>query len=233
MDDHQPPSLAALEEAIDANTMAQLRETPIEPGRPLLAVDADEVLVVFAAHLKRFAAGLGVEMHLERYDLTGAFRDRATGRVFDFDEAIGIIGQFFGSECRHQEAVPGAAAALARLAGIAQIVVLTNVPRHGRAARIENLRDLGMAYPLVENTGGKGKALAWMAAKAGAPAAFVDDSPSQIESAKRRAPGVARLHFVGADYVHRIIPETAAATHRVATWAEAERILRDCLSDRA
>jgi len=220
-------SLDAIEEGLEPRILEQLSAVPVVPGRPMLVVDADEVLVEFAVHLKRFAAGIGVEMRLERYELEGTFFDAGTGRQLAFDEAIGIIHEFFEHETLNQRAVPGAAEALARLAAEAQIVVLTNVPRHARETRVENLAALGMPYPLVENGGGKGPALAWLAAKAGAPAAFIDDSPSQIASAKARAPEVARVHFAGADYVARVIPDCAEADHRVTSWAEAEAVIRE------
>ncbi|MGF1501917.1 MAG: hypothetical protein ACFBSD_08870 [Paracoccaceae bacterium] len=224
---------ARLEEGIDPVVLEQLRQVPIRPGRPLLVVDADEVLVVFSAHLARFAAAQGVEMRLKRYELEGTFFLTGTERALDFQESIGLINRFFAEECGRMEAIPGAREALGRLAEIAQIVVLTNVPRQARAARVENLAELGMGYPLVENGGGKGKALAWLAAKAGAgagpdgvPGAFIDDSPRQIESAAKRAPVLRRLHFVGAPLVARVIPDCAAADQRVRNWDEAERHLR-------
>lgn len=212
-------------DGIERETRRELEALEIEAGRPLLAVDADEVLVDFAGHLGEFAGGLGLELRLERYDLEGAFRDRETGRRLGFDEAIGVIDRFFAEETVRQRAIAGAAEALARLSGQAQIIVLTNVPRHARGARAENLSGLGMPFPVVANTGGKGRALAWLAERAGAPVAFVDDSPSQIASAKRRAPGVLRLHFVGSDYVARVIPTSPDADHRVACWVEAERLV--------
>lgn len=222
--------VADLERALDPRILAQLRAVPLDPARPLLVVDADEVLVEFAAHLGRFAATLGIDMRLERYELEGTFHDRAAGRRLDFAEAIGLINRFFAEETAAQQPVPGAAAALARLADRAQVVVLTNVPRHARETRIANLSALGMAYPLVENAGGKGRALAWLAHHAGRPAAFVDDSPKQIESARRRAPSVVRVHFVGAEYVARVFPESPEADHRAGSWAEAEALLARILA---
>jgi hypothetical protein len=203
---------------------------PLVAGRPLLVVDADEVLVHLAAHLARFVDTLGYDMNLTVYRLEGALRHRETDTLVDFAGAIALINRFFEEETLAQQPIDGAAEALSLLARSAQVVVLTNVPRHGREARIENLGALGMAYPLVENTGGKGRALAWLADRVdGAPVAFVDDSPNQIESAARRAPQVTRLHFVGAEYVADLIPHCPDANHRVASWAEAEAILRTCL----
>lgn len=217
-------------EIADPQLLAQLEALSLDPARPLLVVDADEVMVVFAAHLARFAEGEGLMMHLARYSLEGAFREVSGGRVLAFEEAIALINRFVTSETRHQVALEGAAAALERLSALAQIVVLTNVPRHGVADRLANLAGLGMGYPLVENGGGKGPALGWMAARAGRPTVFIDDSPRQIESAKATAPEVVTVHFTGAPMVAGIIPETEAADHRVASWAEAEPLIARLLA---
>jgi len=123
------------------------------------------------------------------------------------------------------------AEALARLSEWAQVVVLTNVPRHARDLRRRNLAALGMGYPMVENAGGKGRALFWMASHAAAPMAFIDDSLKQHESAARRAPEVTRIHFVGASHLRRILPESPAAHHRVEGWAACEAVVSDVLTD--
>lgn len=217
--------LAGIEKSLDPHVLGDLRAAGVVPGRPLLAVDADEVLVDLAGHLARFGQTLGLSMRLERYQLEGAFSDRETGRVLSFQEAIGIIDRFFEDEVRRQQPLPGAVDTLARLSEQAQIVVLTNVPRHGRAGRVENLAGLGIGYPVICNSGGKGRALTWLRAAAGAPVAFVDDSPGQIASAKRRAPEVLRVHFAGAESVARVIPHAPEADHRAASWAEAEPLL--------
>jgi len=212
-------------DGIEPRVMAQLEALSLDPARPLLAVDADEVLVHFARHLARFVEGLGYEMRLTEYRLEGAIRDPAADRVLSFAESISLIDRYFETGAAHQAPIPGAAAALARLAPRAQVVVLTNVPRHAREARVARLARLGMPYPLVENAGGKGPALAWMAARTGRPAAFVDDSPGQIASAARHAPQVRRLHFVGSEFVRATMPDCAEAEHRVRDWAEAETVL--------
>ena len=87
-----------------------------------------------------------------------------------------------------------------------------------------------MGYPMVENSGGKGRALFWMAAQAAAPVLFIDDSPKQHESAARRAPNITRIHFVGASHLRRILPESPAAHHRVEGWEECEALVQRQLS---
>ncbi len=218
-------TLAEIEASLDPEVLAQLRAVAIVPGRPLLAVDADEVLVYLAEHLARYLATIGFRMRLTQYQLEGSIFPAGSDVPVPFDDCLRLIDRFFDDETLNQVALPGAAAALARLSGRAQVVVLTNVPRHAGDLRRRNLAALGMDYPMVENAGGKGRALCWMAAHARAPAAFIDDSLRQHESAARRAPEVTRIHFVGAGHLRRILPESPAAHHRVEGWEECEAVL--------
>ena len=211
---------------IPPRTLAQLRALDIASGRPLIAVDVDDCLAVFVDHLHRYIGTLGYEMRLERYELEGSIFQVGSDAALPFDECIGLIHRFFENECARQEAVPGGAEALRRLEGDAQIVILTNVPEFAGAARRRNLAALGIPWPVVVNTGGKGRAMAWLARAAGAPSAFVDDSVRQIENVAKHAPEVIRLHFAGAEFIRRLFPECAAATCQVHDWHEAERVLR-------
>lgn len=221
--------LAELEEQLDEHILAQLRALPLRPGCPLLAVDADEVLVYLADHLARFLRTIGYRMRLTQYQLEGAIFPVGSDEPVPFDDCLALIDQFFAEETLKQQAVPGAAEALARLSGMAQVVVLTNVPGHAADMRRRNLAALGMGYPMVANAGGKGRALRWLELHTCAPVAFVDDSPRQHDSAARRAPGVTRIHFVGASHVRRILVDSPAAHHRVEDWAECEAVVRGAL----
>lgn len=206
--------------------LEQLESLEIVRGRSLIAVDVDDCLAVFVDHLHRYIGTLGYEMRLERYELEGSIFPIGSDVALPFQECIGLINRFFEEECARQEAVPGGAEALRSLSADAQIVILTNVPAFAGEARRQNLAGLGLPWPVVVNIGGKGKAMAWLAAAAAAPAAFVDDSVRQIESVARHAPEVVRLHFAGAESVRRLFPECAEATCQVRDWVEAERVLR-------
>ena len=214
-----------LGEGIPPETLAQLETLEITPGQPLIAVDADEVMVVFVEHLSRWMETIGFEMRLVRYQLEGSMYPKGSNKALPFDECIGLINRFFAEQTLAQRAVPGAPETLARLANKAQIVVLTNVPRRATETRRENLTSLGIPYPMVVNSGGKGRAMAWLAAKAQAPTAFVDDSVRQVESVANRAPEVVRIHFAWADFIHRIYPECRHASCQVRDWAACEREL--------
>lgn len=222
--------LAELEAGISPETLKQLRAVPIIYGRPLIAVDADEVLVHFVPHLDRYIRTLGFEMRLVTYQLEGSMFPVGSDDPLPFDACIGLINRFFEAETLNQQAVPGAVQALDRMSGWAQIVVLTNVPRHATEARRQNLTSLGIPYPLVVNSGGKGRAMAWLAAQAGAPCGFVDDSVKQVESVAKHADQTCRIHFAHADFIARIFPECAFATEQARNWNETEAILKRTLA---
>lgn len=206
---------------------AQLAALDLDPARPLLAVDCDEVMVHFAAHLAAYLDGRGYEMTLTQYRLEGAIRRRGAPDPVPFDGAIRLIGDFFDEEVTRQDAIEGAVAALARLARLAQIVVLTNVPGAARRGRVENLAALSMGYPLIQNDGGKGAAFAWMAARTGTPAVFIDDSPNQIASVKSAWPAAEVLHFRGSPFIAGVLPDCPQADGVVDDWTAAEARLTE------
>lgn len=209
--------------------MGELQEAKVIRGRPLIAVDADEVLVHFASHFAEYCEARGNNFALTEYSLDTALRG-PDGEALTRDQIMPLIWGFIDEQTRWQRAIQGAAAALASLARDAQIVVLTNAPFKVRDQRIANLADHGMAFPVVMNEGGKGRALHWLQDQADAPVVFVDDSPKQIASAAQHAPDVTRLHLVGCDMLKPIVAKSDDATLHPQDWAEAETAIRDHLS---
>lgn len=222
-------SLDDIAGGIPPETLDDLEALELCRGRPLVAVDCDEVLVEFTAHLARWLETVGHEMRLTRYRLEGSVFRAGEDVPLPFDESLRLIDRFFEEETRSQRPIEGGAEALRHLSATAQVVILTNVPRHGRDDRIANLKALGMDYPVVVNAGGKGRALAWLAREAAAPVAFVDDSAIQIGSAAKHSPESGRVYFTGSPFVRDVMPECTDAHETAANWNEAviavERLL--------
>ncbi|MEL6997238.1 MAG: hypothetical protein AAFP68_03175 [Pseudomonadota bacterium] len=219
-------NIAEIENGLAPETLDQLRAVPIIPGRPLIAVDVDEVLVVFVDHLTRWMETIGFEMRLVTYQLEGSMFPKGSDDPLPFEDCIGLIRRFFAEQTLEQRAIPGGAKALERLSTLAQIVILTNVPRPATDLRRQNLDALGIPFPMVVNQGGKGRALAWLRHAAQAPVGFIDDSVTQIESAAKWLPQAARIHFAWADFIDRIFPDCPDATSRARDWEVAEAALR-------
>lgn len=216
------------------DVLPQLLALDLDPERPVLAVDADEVLVLFARHLQRFIAAQGHRLDLSEYKLDGAITRVSDGRVLTREEGWTLIRAFFDAETLRQRAVDGAAAALRALsedpALRVQVIVLTNVPQAAREARAANLAAQGIAYPVVANQGGKGRALRYLWDHTRRAVAFNDDSDLQLGSAARRAPGVSRVHFVADPDLRRLAGAARNAEHAVEDWAEAAALFRRLLS---
>ncbi len=210
--------------SIDPDVLARLEALTLETSAPLLVVDVDEVLVGLAAHLTEFAEAHGFSLRLTSYKLDGALK-RADGTEASEEEFKELFKAFFQQETRHQRVYPGAAETLHAVSVRARIVILTNVPPYAEAARIQNLRQHGINYPLIVNQGGKGKALAWLSERTSGPVVFIDDSPAQITSAARNAPSVVRLHYVGDDMLRGFLDTLPDADYSPESWNEIGTIL--------
>ena len=216
--------------ALPADTLAQLEEAGVEPGRPLVISDADEVLFRFVETFVGHIEDRGYSFDWSSFRLTGNLRRRADGAVLDQEQVFALLEAFFAERAGDIPPVPGAAEGLGRLARAgAQIVVLTNIPAIGRRARQRSLVRHGMPYPVVANSGDKGPAAAWLARRAGAPAVFVDDGPNHHISVKAVAPAITCLHFVADRRLARLVEKPPEADGRPEDWPALERAARAAL----
>ncbi len=210
--------------ALPGATLAQLEAAGVEPGRPLLISDADEVLFRFVETFVGHIEAHGYSFDWSSFRLTGNVRRASDDKVLDQPHVFALLQEFFAGRAEDLPPVPGAADALARLAGAgAQIVVLTNIPSAQRDARRLALARNRMPYPVVVNTGDKGPAAAWLAARAGGPAVFVDDGPNNHVSVKQAAPEIACLHFVATKRLARLVAKPREADGRPEDWPALER----------
>ena len=209
---------------LPAATLAQLEAAGVETGRPLLISDADEVLFRFVETFVGHIEKRGYSFDWSSFHLTGNVRRTVDGAVLDQSRVFALLQQFFAERAEDIPPVPGAAAGLARLARAgAQVVVLTNIPAGQRDARRMALARSRMPYPVVVNTGDKGPAAAWLAARARSPAVFVDDGPNNHVSVKQAAPGIACLHFVATERLARLVEKPPEADGRPEDWPALER----------
>jgi hypothetical protein len=198
---------------------------PIDTKRPLLIVDADEVLLRFVAGLEVFLEPRGLVLDLSSYRLHGNVRVRATGEPL-LDVEVTALLEEFRSELDNLEAVEHAGAALSELSPLLQIVVLSNVSPHQAPARLLNLQRLGWRLPLLCNTGPKGPAVAALARRAAPPVFFVDDIGAHIHSAANHAPAVIRIHLVGDERLKPLLPPAPEAHLRAEDWREVTTFIR-------
>ncbi len=200
----------------------------IRRGRPLLIVDADEVLLQFVAGLDKFLRKQGLFLDLTSYRLPGNVR-RLDDNSAILDIEVTALLEEFRSDLDWLEAVDGAQSAMAALAGSTSIVVLTNISPAQATPRVRNLLTLGLDLPLVANSGLKGPAVRTLANHAHAPAFFVDDIPQQLASATEHAPEVVRIHLIGDERLKPLLAPSPHAHHYAEDWGSAESFIRERL----
>jgi hypothetical protein len=178
----------------------------IDPRRPLLIVDVDEVLAKFMGGLERYIGRHGYEMRITKFALfQNMFR---VGEADHVDVAAGLelFNNFFLEGADDLEPADGAADALADLSTRAEVVILTNAPGHGREARAGWLKKHGFDYPMVVNAGLKGPTTAALAGRTSGLAAFIDDLLPNLESVAESAPAVRRFQMVADERLRPMAP---------------------------
>lgn len=202
---------------IQPQIMMQLEALELDPGRPLIISDADEVLLKFMERVEVYLESIGLWIDLQNFGLTNNIKSRATNEPVKVPT---LIDDFFAAETPNIEAAEGAAASLASLSEKAQIMVLTNLPADHKQARIDNLKGHGMDYPVVVNSGLKGHAVKWLADKVNGPVFFLDDIPHNVNSVAEEAPDVHCIHFIADSRLQKLIGKADGATARFDTWVE-------------
>jgi hypothetical protein len=192
----------------------------LDPARPLIVSDADEVLLQFIAGLETFLQANGARLELTSFALTGNIKDLATGLPVTQEDVARLLRLFFET-VDHLEAVPGSAEALEFLAREAQIIVLSNVPSHTTENRRKNLSRLGIHAALVANDGLKGRALEAFRSVVSAPMVFLDDLPPHLASVAQLCPDVHLVHFVAHPRLAAIVPHAPQCHLRTSDWNEA------------
>ena len=193
----------------------------IDPTRPLIISDADEVLLQFMVGLERFLDRHACYMDITSFRIHGNVKHRASGDTVADETVTGLLKTFFESETGKLEAVPGATAALTGLSKHAQIIILSNLPETSRLARIENLLGHGIDYPVIAGKGPKGEVVKRLIENFTQPVVFIDDLPPHIASVATETPHVHRLHFIADTRLASLLPKAEDAHARIDTWPEA------------
>jgi len=158
--------------------------------------DADEVVAYFIAGLERFLHRKALWLDLKSFAITGNIRRSGGGQACAPAEVKELLNEFFVSDTELLDPVEGAAEALHTLSARAQIIVLSNVPQGIHAARQRWLRQHGMDYPLIANSGSKGLPLRHLSERISAPVFFLDDLPPHLDAVAEQASRVRLLHFI-------------------------------------
>jgi len=195
----------------------------VNPLRGLAIIDVDEVIALFIAGFARFLQPHGYEFRLTNYGLLNNIYTAGADTQPNKDEAKALFDRFFSHGCGDIDPAPGAADGLASLAGLADVVILTNAPESARTLRGDWLKRHRMAYPMIINQGPKGPAVRILADRTQGPVLFVDDLLSNLDSVAEAAPRVTRVHMIADPALRRVAP-TNPLHRRIDEWSDLVRV---------
>ena len=185
--------------------------------RPLLISDCDEVLLHMVVPFQQW---LDSDKHIH-FDLEN-------GTQVLPEQIWPMLKEFFDSEMHRQGAIAGAVESINLLGELADVVILTNLLDDRREARAEQLRAVGIDFPVYTNQGGKGELLTSILAEFDpSVTVFVDDLGHQHGSVAKHAPDVWRLQMVGEPIMAKHIETNPAAHVRIDSWHEAVTWISD------
>jgi len=209
----------------------------IIPGKDILILDADEVLLLFITRLEAYLESTGFELKLNSFRLGGNIFKKGHPNAVEPAGVKALISRFFDACVDDIPAAPGAAEALEGLRDYYQIVILSNVPAHCQGRRMAHLEAHGMPYPVIANKGDKGQAVLALSKAAQtkttqlkaiqAKAIFIDDLPPQISSVAACAPDTHRIHFIADPRVAKLIGKADHAHVRFDTWPLLQQYLQN------
>jgi hypothetical protein len=202
-------------------TREQIEALDIDPRKPLLISDVDEVVLHFTRDFEDYLHSQGLWLSTKSFELRGNISPLAGGDPLPDRENFRLVETFFADRTEWMQPIEGAIESVLSLAEDAQVVFLTNLPHTAGDKRRRNLQNHGLPFPVVTNAGPKGPAIAFLAEKTKAPVVFVDDSPSYIASAREHAPHISLVHFMQDERFARHISPFPWLSLYTATWAEA------------
>lgn len=209
----------------------QTTSLDLDPGKPLILVDADEVIVHFALPLRDYLSQFGLELHFHSYKIFDNVTEKESGNILPREQALPYVGRFFDDCIYNQPAVEGAVDALKSLSKTSQIIIVTNVPFKAKEDRQKAMVKLGMNYPVLANEGLKGPIIKHLSKNQTAPVVFLDDISHNIQSVSKYAPHVHCIHFI-AEAILRPLQEKAKGAHvRIDQWDECHRYINSHFSE--
>ena len=191
--------------------------------RPLLITDCDEVLLHMVSPFRQWLdEAHGIDFALDQTDFERALTRRADRSIVEPEHIGPLLDAFFTNEMHRQTLVPHATRALATIAELADIVVLTNLTDQFHEGRVAQLAAVDIRHAVQCNQGGKGKPVADLIAQYDPSVAiFVDDLDGHHGSVARYAPSVWRIHMVAEPRVAIHRPPAEHAHVRIDDWADA------------
>ena len=199
-------------------TKEQLAATVVDPSKPLVICDVDEVVVHFTSSFEQYLGHRGLLLEATSLALAGNIKNTATNVPVSPETVDKLIDGFFAECTKTLPPIEGAIDALVEISQTSTVVMLTNLPHFAKSDRTENLKNLGLTFPVITNSGPKGPAIKHLAQQTTSTVVFIDDSVGFIRSANEHAPQVKLVHFLQDERFARHTPHFDFVSLRTHSW---------------
>ena len=208
-----------------AETVRQLDSLEVNGSRALIICDVDEVIVHFIKGFESYLQRHSLWLDPASFALNGNIRTIADNEPVSTGRVGEVLAGFFQSETATLEPIEGAVDSLNRLSGLADIVLLSNLPHSAYKARRENLDRNNLKFPLISNEGPKGPAVAKITASLSQPVFFIDDISTYLLSVHEYCPEVELIHFMQDARFARFVEPMKQARLRTDNWHDIEQFI--------
>lgn len=214
-------------------TKILIEDLELDPTKPLIISDADEVIFELFMHLFAYFDTHGYKFtgkNLIGFELLDHFYSHQTSELIEEAEFIRIITQFFTDHGDDMPMVENALESLIHLSDSCQIIILTNAPHSYRKRRTEIYNGHGIHFPIITNIGNKLPAVNEIIKNHQAPVFFIDDSPEHHLSILQEAPHVTCIHFIGDERYAKMVSNVEHVDFKSSNWHEVKTYIQDKLA---
>lgn len=209
-------------------TKILIEDLQLDPSKPLIISDADEVIFELFMHLFEYFDENGYRFtgkNLVGFELLDHFYSHQTDDLIEEHEFIKIITQFFTDHGDDMPMVENAFENLMQLSETCQIIILTNAPHSYRERRVEIYRGHGIHFPIITNIGNKLAAVNEIVKNHQAPVFFIDDSPEHHISILKEIPHITCIHFIGDVRYAKMVSDVDNVALKSTNWNEVKHYI--------
>jgi hypothetical protein len=216
---------------VHAEVISQLDEISLNPNKPLLICDADEVILDFLGAFESYLLSHKLKFDLSTYSLFGNILSIDDNNPISKEDVIKHLENFFDVHTKDINIVPGAYENLKKIENELdfQIIILTNVPIKKRSDRIICFKKNNLDYPVIANINSKGPTIRNLILNFNKEVYFIDDMIFNLKSTYEEVPHVKLIHYVSDKRLEKLIETPKNIANKAISWDEIYKFIKNGL----
>ena len=160
----------------------------------------------------------------DSYALTGNIC-RKNNQSLNEHEIKKLINSFFKNCTLNMKLINGAKKAIEKISNKFNIIILSNIPYEYYELRKDSLKKNNLDFPFFANKGEKGIPSKIIASLHKNQTWFIDDSPNQVSSVRKKAYNIKTILFIENNKLAKLISDKDDCDFYSTNWKKNESIL--------